>query len=94
MVVDHIGQVIGGIAVRFQQHKIIQGAVFKDYFTAQQVLEFGLPFQRSFKADHRFDALGCQLRPVGLGQVAAVPVIAGRQLLFLLLRPHGFQPFG
>ena len=47
VVVDDIGQVIGRVAVRLQQHEVVDGAVLEDDIAADQVVESGLPLQRA-----------------------------------------------
>ncbi len=56
IVVNDVSQVIRRVTVRFQHHKIIDGAVFKTYVAVNNIVEFSLAFEGYFKAYHRLDA--------------------------------------
>ncbi len=93
VIVHHVGQVIGGIAVRLEQDNVLQGRIVHRGRAAQHVVEGGLSLQWGLEADHRLQALRFPLSHLRGGQRPAVAVVADvRPVLGLLLLAHLGQP--
>ncbi|MBA7654993.1 hypothetical protein ES703_62890 [subsurface metagenome] len=88
MVVNHVGQVIGRVAIRFEQDIVIQGAVLHRNLPPDDITEAGLSLERHFEPHHRGDTFVFFLRALCLAQVTAASIVAGRLLSFLLLGTH------
>jgi len=93
MVIDNIGQVIGGKSIAFHDHRI--GAdvlVFTLHLAHYQVPEFGLSLQGDFKADHiGFSPIDPPLGLRGI-QIPAVAIVSEIFAFgFLLLFPNLVQ---
>ena len=80
VVVHHVRQVVGREAIRLQQHRVFQRPRVDRDLAADEVGEADLPLQRHLQAHDTGFTAGLQLRLYLRGrQVAAVPVVAGRQ---------------
>ena len=56
MVIDNIGEMVSGQAVRFHQHLHVHNRIFELYLTAQSVLNDAFSGCRNFHADDMGDA--------------------------------------
>ncbi len=74
VVVDHHGEVVGGRAVRAQQHQVVEFLVVEADRTLDQVVDQGLALQGPAEADHE------RLVPA-LGRIAVTPDRADRPAL-------------
>ena len=91
VIVHHVGQVIGGIAVGLEQHLIVDLPVLDGDGVAKRVVHHGAAIHRHLQAHHRrLVAVG--LRP-RVGKLPAVPVVTQRGLVLPLLLAHRFQAF-
>ena len=81
VVVDGVGEVVGGEAVRLEQHEVVEQAVLVADLAADQVAERGDALARHAEADHVRLAAGGALRAPGGVEVAAGALVA--------LRPAG-----
>jgi len=93
-VIDDTGEVIGGIAIRLEENKVVDGGVFEGNIAVNKVVEGGLALQGDLEADDGDDAFGLFLGTLLGGEVAAVPVVAGRLLSSYLLLAHVFESPG
>jgi len=90
VVVDDVGQMIGGIAVRLEQHEIVQLGVVHHDVPANEVVKLGLATKRHRQPDHRSDALCLALGDLSTRQKPAMPVVSG-EALGLLFEAHGLE---
>jgi hypothetical protein len=88
VVVNYVGQVIGGVAIRFKKHKIVYGIALEGDLAADKVLKFDPPLKRGLEADHGGDALSLKLCPLFFGEIATLAVVARRLFPFHLLPSH------
>ena len=92
MVVNDVGQMVGRVAVGFEQHQVVEQRVFEPHVAAEQVVNGGDAGFGNREPDHGL------IHGVGLGalllfrQVPATPVIAGWFLSRLLRLPDFVQP--
>ena len=94
MVIDDVGQMIRGEAVRFEQHLVVHVVVREGDGAAQLVAEGGLALYRNLEADDRRATLRLKSSNLRRGQLAVRPVVARRQLGGNLRLAHGVQLFG
>jgi hypothetical protein len=90
MVIDHVGQVVGGEAVGLQQYRIGADVAISRLDPAQKaVLEHRQACQGHLEPDDRRRPFGFPLPALGLAQLPAVPVVADRAAVpaLLLLDP-------
>src|SRR4030042_1945051 len=92
MVINYVCQMISRITVRLEENKIIKCTVFKNYLTAQQIIERGLALERGLEAHHRDNPTRLHLDLLFWRKVAAVAVIARWLLSLHLLLTHRIQP--
>ena len=76
VVVDDVGEVVGGQAVGLEQHLIVQGAVFHGDVPKDRVGKGSLPAGGNFLANHVGYSGGQLLANLLLGQLPAVSVIS------------------
>ncbi len=88
VVVNHVCQIIGRITVRFEQHEVVEGIIFKFQFAPDDVIESCLSLKRSPEPDYRLYTFFFVLSPLLGRKVAAVAVIAGRLFAPHLLLAH------
>jgi hypothetical protein len=88
-VIDDDRQVVGREAVRLEQHGVFQQRVLVAAGPTQHDVDGRRALQGNLQPDDRRDALGALRRPLGLAQVAAMAVVAGRLAVGDLDRPHG-----
>ena len=56
MIIDNIGEMVSGQAVRFHQYLHVDDRIFEVYLTAQRVLNDAFAFGRDFHPDDMGDA--------------------------------------
>ncbi len=94
VIVDHIGQVVGGEAIGFQQNLIVNLGVFEAHLAAQTIHHDGLAgFRHSQADDKRLARGGPRVRDSRV-QAATVPVVAHEVRLALLLGAQLVQSLG
>ena len=76
VVVHHIGQMIGRVAVGLEEHQVVQAGVVHGDVAVEYVMEGGLALQGDLEAHHRHDALGLVVGTLFGGQIATVAVVA------------------
>ena len=88
VVIDDDGQVVRRVAVRFQQHEVVQRLVLEDDVSAQDVVRHRLAGKRRLEPHNRCDATRLPLGALLGRQVTAVAIVARRLLAGLLRLPH------
>jgi len=91
VVINYIGQIIGGISVRLKQYQVIEVSVLKFHITPDEVGIRGLPAEGDFETDYRGYAISLFFGSFIITEVAAVTVIAGRLFSPDLFSPHFFE---
>ena len=74
---------IGRIAVRLQQHEVIQGTIVEYDLALDQVAERGLTVERALESNHRDYTPCLKFSSFFLAQVTAAAVIAAHRFLVL-----------
>ena len=91
VIVHHIGKVVGGHAVGFQQNLIVQLAVVHLDMAVNHIVKAGHAFAGHFLADHIGGAGSQQALHFFFRQIAAVAVVMGHFTGGFLLLMHFFQ---
>ena len=52
MVVNHVGEIVGGHAVLLNEHHVVQGVIGEGHVTENQVIIAGFPFRRRILTNH------------------------------------------
>jgi len=92
MVVDHVGKVVGGHAVGFDQNLVVQLAVFHFNVAINHIFKAGRALARHFLADDIGHTGGKVLCDLPGRQVAAMAVVVGRLAAGFLDGAHFVQP--
>jgi hypothetical protein len=94
MVIDDVGEVIGGVAVRFEEDKVLQVGILKNHLSPEQIVDACLTLERHPKTDDR----GHPGSEIGLhlsGREVATEAVVARSLLASdLFLSHLLQPLG
>jgi hypothetical protein len=95
VIVYHIGQMVRGKTIRFQQNRIrIDVLVRMNHRTDQSVMEGGGPLEGNFQPDHIRFSRFFPLPGLFRRKIPAESVIPDGLLLFDLLFPKSFQALG
>lgn len=78
VVVHDAGEVVGGKAVRLEEHLVVDGAVGKGHVAADRVLDHRGPAGHTQPHGVRLPRRGARLRLAGR-EAEAVPVVHGRR---------------
>ena len=92
VIVDHIGEVVGGKPVALEQHVVVERIVRSGDCAKHRILEYGGTALRDLLTNHIGDPGPELLFHLFLGEAAAVPVIFRRHLGGLLHQTQLIEP--
>ena len=91
VIVHHHGQHIGGVAVRAQQHEVVEVLVGEHDAALDLVVDDGLAGLGRLEADHGLEPARLGLRSLRVAQIAPAAIIAGREFQGAGLLAHLLQ---